>query len=908
MLTGADDSDQQLLDFYGLKLLEPQSLADVISNDITSDTFPDTKTASPFTPEDADASYNLLISLMSDRNITPDQRENLDRDPLDGILLAKKLSQLRLPNSPALSPAAKGFNPILFLTTIHQADSLTQLNQSLKFLEQNIEGQAKQLQGLIDAKYLHFVSSKNAINQILDDFHFAEVPIVTKFNYETADARRTRPRFNMASLEENVKLLNYNAALSLKPVIDNRAKVSKMAMLMRFIEIHKFFFNLPSQLAKHIAAKSHDALIYDYRKCQKKKEEYMQKVDGEVRQNDQLSQAEGLQALTKVWLEVDAIIGRYKAKLHEELLDFLKNMEETRLGSAQSRFSTLINRFLDLGLDENPVRYLVDTQMVSITDSIAQNFEKLVAKFHASIEKLDLQNLKAVTIAYVAKNFAMGIPSRDVMSDSDELDAPAVIDSWNSLLAITSYLTNQLVPEMTRLLFNIKFLKENYKRGQNDNGWSQEETRLSLSESDMSTINGSIEKLVALICDKVKAVFYLSHDPKAEKGTVLAYGFMPKHTNSVSCLVYLTQVSAVIAEFLSKIASFGMTPRAVETLRDTNVAVNLRILEAICIAWIQDASVLGSLETFDLLYPQSAQDDATTSLPLIVLHYHDFVLTSLRNMIYWKGVGTYDIKIVTPPSKKIIVAISNQLEISLRKSLESIMTKMVQLESSDGHIGAAANMKHIYKVIMINNLERLRVVIYPTVVQQYDELFKESLSASYLKVYTLLEKFQVALFDNYIEKEKATVKEIVCTKIHLAFATSSESTAVSNYIYATLSHFTKITTSIENVSSREFHKILVALQEYFLRLVMEQTRDAKNRATAYSFRQIQIDLAFFTAVFYKGSSRLNPTCAEIVDKTLVSMKDRVEDSAALSRLLESVDEVVPRAIRESDIEFSCFKL
>ena len=114
------------------------------------------------------------------------------------------------------------------------------------------------------------------------------------------------------------------------------------------------------------------------------------------------------------------------------------------------------------------------------------------------------------------------------------------------------------------------------------------------------------------------------------------------------------------------------------------------------------------------------------------------------------------------PSKRILVSVEIQFMRSLNILIDSLMKKY-NVEKSTVRVNTkGANIdSELFKVLTMNNFDRISETIYPKLIKKFDKLFEKNLLQQNLKLYADIDKAALTIFDDILEREKSWIDERV---------------------------------------------------------------------------------------------------------------------------------------------------
>lgn len=864
--------------------------------------------------------------------------------------------------------SSPNFDSQRFLTTVHQDSSIDELVQSLNFLERNIHSQTAELKLVIDSNFIKFVDCKKSIDDILVGFR----QLKTKVQQDRENSTVFNPQRhkNMgkseslsSEIEESLKNINMASTLLIRPIMENKSKEQKLNTLIEFIKSNKFFFDLPHNLIESLSTQNNDQFIDDYNRFLKEKQEFIQRQEETYRkdiaqlnpdtdyeaikereQNQQLVDT----AILRVFTEVDNIIAEYRKKIYNELLSLdheAGNSKGHFPSTNNARFISLVDKLYQLNNDDgnntsNPIYEFLNTQLSGLRKDLDYQINKFDTKFKMMQRKL-LDYISSLAdhreggshVGHISEKYSniddffrasstSSTPSNEEMDriiikffdSSDNLDLSFINETWLVLLNFVTYLDDLFLKNMTKFV-------NNYNHYSNpDNGFNID-TQGKIRNSFVGLVVHVTNKLTSLFDDNAEPVNQLESSPGNYSR------FLPYHTNSLSTIFYLSGISAKINHTLTKVGSCMAivgnankttdTNKIIKSLRATSSTINQKILEATCAVWVNDCSQFYDIENWEIYHPihDKGSGPTFTKAMNVLEYYEGYFLRKLSDLLFIKGFednSNDDIRIVASyPSKRILVSVEIQFMRSLNVLIDSLMKKY-NVEKSTVRVNAkGANIdSELFKVLTMNNFDRISETIYPKLIKKFDKLFEKNLLQQNLKLYADIDKAALTIFDDILEREKSWIDERV-SRYFLKIPNKAIDTKgkfelkVESFTYEVLIHFVKLIHEVKPLTGTEvFVSIMNELQNYFLKLVLEYLRPLNRNDHFYSILgNLKLGIIFFVEVFEPSKyAKLNDYCMNLVEIILGIINENEKPNYSEAEF----DNVLMKCLRDSESEFDCF--
>lgn len=957
-----DDNEQTLAEFYHVNSLdEPGDYNNHVKG------FEDPESLDEMSIFDR---YDTLTSfLRPDSRAAPHHHSEEDfRDPLNGGDLVPTLIQkgvISSKNDPHINDflvSSQAFNSQAYLLVVHQDTSIEQLVSSLNGLDRNIRNQTSELKSVLNENFDGFVSCKSAIDSVLETFKALKSRAqkdLEKSKVFNPALRRNQRKFEegeslLAELDESINNLNTSTSLMIRPIMDHNAKEAKVARLIEFVNKNRFLFDLPNKFVEYLSAHDHDTFIDDYNKYLKEREyvEGRQRADldraiatnnsDEIRRVNQ-DQAIQNTALDRVFNEIENIASEYRKKAFKELLAMDHEVSErtNRKLALDVKFIDLVNKLHRLNTNTeqtNPIFDFLNSQLDRIRSDLASQRTKFETKFALMQTRLvdyisSLADLRegGSYIRYIDDKFEsvesyfrasssmrtqkMDTEKERIISDifgnSENLDLSIINEAW---LVFSNYI--KYVYEIFHSVV-AKFVKNYIHYADGQNGYNIDPDRV-LRDAFFSFVNSEVSSLVAVF-DSESAVDQM-------KVTPANCSYLPFHTNSLSAIFYLTDISTKIKELLTFIGQctvqIGNSTQSVDTnkhiksLRDASGIIDQRVLEGICATWVNDCSQFYDLENweqYDPMGPKRQEATVFTKLMRILHFYEIFVLEQLAKLAFENPKETEEVRVVASfPSKRVLVS----LEIQFMRSMNVLMDSIVKQYAAEKNAIDADNLsdhdidQSIFKILTMNNFTVLGETIYPHIIKKFDKLFDKTLLKQNLKLFADLDKVKITILDDINENEKAWIDARIEEHFKLVEQKDARILQIDSFVYDSLMRFVRLVHVFKPIADPEtFVMIILELQGKFLLkfLLCIRAVSEKEKVIVKIVGNLKLDLDFFVEVFEKSDSiRLDDHCLNIVQITLGHLEQVESIFSDLGFTQSDIDNTLHRALENSEIEFSCF--
>ena len=957
-----DDSDPSLAVFYNLKTVNPQSLGDISLAQVDPIEIDDIKDLS------TDQKFDLLNKLVQSNK--PSDYEFQDIDSLDplrgpGTNIIKELIDRQVfsnKNDPGMNQyliSSREFNSQKFLTTVHADSSIDDLISYLSFLENTIQGQQSQLKNVIDENFSKFVDCKNSIDDVLLTFK----RLKTRAQQELDKSKAFNPsrqrnmsqdnRFLISDLEDAIKNLTLETSMLIRPIMENKTKETKINKLVDFINTNKFLVDLPSNLISNVSNQNYDQILEDYNHYSRVRNNLIQEQESKLnalQNNESLLQSYQQETqlvntfLSRIYREVDTIIEEYRKEIYNQLVsldhDIIDGNKPQRL--TNNRFLTLVDQIDRLNNHDktkstSPIYNFLKVQLVNAQHDFDYQFNKFSDKFQTMQRKLYDYTMSlhehregGSYVRYIADKYrniedyynASSIkPSVDeqekiifeLFDSSENLDLSLINETWLVLFNFINYLQDVFLKNVSKFANNYSYYVKNNK------------------DTDVhGEIKDEYLSLLMYCSETLNTIFNISDDKinTIDSSPTNYTTFLPYYTNSLSTIFYISKISkrvnsimTTIGQNVTTIGNLDKNPetnKLIKTLRSTSTSINFKIVEATCSVWINDCSQFYDLENWEinqeLFDPSPSEESASfTKLMNIIQFFSIYMLEKLAQLIFIKLPEEKNddyVKIVSNyPSKKMLVSIEIQF-IRTLGVLNDAIIKRYHVETQE-EFERNIKSNETYKVLTMNNFDRISRVIYPDLIAKLDHRFDKDIGKQNLKVFADIDKSSLTVLDDILSNEKALIDEILSKFFRkINDGNFKREIRIDNFIYEVLIHFVKLVYNIKPFTNKKiFINIISELQSYFLKTYLDDLREAKTTVPDFNIILInlKLDINFFIEIFESSKTvRLNDytfNIAEIILQQIKDMESNYDQESIISS--KQFDRLLIKSLRDSESQFDC---
>ncbi|EGV62450.1 hypothetical protein CANTEDRAFT_136386 [Yamadazyma tenuis ATCC 10573] len=968
-----DDGEHNLLSFYGIKTLNPTKVEDInieSTEPVDVDNIKSLDIEDQFDILNKLVKYDNESD--NQRRYIDEDVEDPLRGPNTNVikdLIAKQVISSK--NDPSMNEyliSSRQFNSEKFLSTVHKNTSIDDLTRYLNYLQQSILGQQDELKQTIDENYTNFIECKNAIDRNLIQFKQSktraqqEMEKIRIYN-PSRDRDRSKNQgmdnnFLINELEEAIKNLTLLTSTMIRPIKENKAKEVKISKLIDFVGKNEFLFNLPSTLIKNVKASNHDDIVEDLQRYTKLKQKLIEEennkldyinrrtasaaADDDVKQGILQDHQSVNTLLIKIFSEVDRIIEEYRRSTYNELLSFDHEITNSRFNrSNNTKFLSLVDKIDQLNGDlkhlESPINTFLKAQLKKSNKDLNYQIVKFEDRF-SSMQKKLLDYIQSLSDHRVNGSYVKYIAGKyknleeyyrassmmksltfeekesiilEIFDSSDNLDLSLINETWLIFLNFVNYLSDVYLKNISKFVNNY-----NYYVNNNRDVDSKQEIR-------QEFVNSIID-----ISNKLFNIFNSQEDTSNQLQSSPKYysNILPYYTNSLSSVFYISKISdkvnLILTSFGKNITLVGNlgksndTNKIIKNLRNISHSINQRILEAVCAVWVNDCSQFYDLENwevdekifkFDSFIQENKEVDegnsSITKLVNIIEFYSIFMLRKIKSLMFISNLNTEEEDYV-----KILVSVEIQFMRCLSILVDSVMKKY-NLESQN--LNTNSKIDEVFKVLTMNNFDRITRVVYPELIKNYDKKFDKELSKQSLKLFSDIDKAGLTILDDILSKEKLHLDEnlskfFTTLKNNNGRKENKVEIHVDNFIYEVLIHFVKLVHNIKPITNKEiFINIINELQNFFLKTFLDSFRALETTLKHFDKLMVnfRLDINFFIEVFEPSKTiKLNEYSFNIAEIILKTVLER-ETTKLMSD--KEFDRILIRALKDSASQFDC---
>lgn len=816
---------------------------------------------------------------------------------LDELIDKDILDDTRDPQLNKFMVDSKLFNPKLFLSVIHGDKSLNELIIGIKHLENDINAKKPQLQQLITQNFEKTLSSKNSLDKVYNEF-------------------------SSSNLGDEINVLNTNLASSnnstnqlLNPVLLLLSKEQELSNALAFIKTNKFFLDLPKKLKSYIDEDDFDSVLKEYER-------------GFVFFQNIKSSKDKNPLFDKIWSNVTKVIEDYKTSMLDELksvhIELISNNFKLQINSKKKNFVVLTKRIIELSPKENPIKGFIDCQYQYILKDLDNglatiNFERL---FNARNSILNAYKTNSDSDQNLSETLLTATLSRlfNILSSSSfneeqitalyqKLDSPLVVHLWNYVLNYIDDFTDKVIGEkILKFESIVEFFLNDF------NALLSKKAQMNsfkMDNNDLLDMRKYFRAMISKICSRLTFAFSctssdltnalaltVQHGPGAvfpdvgEKNVddPSTYGFIPPNSNSISTLCYSVKIFNMVYNKLSELQNEELILSAKEISSEvvtTVVTINKNVITGCLSTLIHDIKEICFVDT---MIPND-QIDGATKLITFVKNYYKIFISKLHEIYV---LDSKDLKTI--------------IETQFLRSFDSLLSGMVNNIHRQSELDPT-RVDYFY-LATIYNMRNLTQRTIPSILKSFDINFNSNLSSNKdLQIFKDFDKYEYALFSEYMREPLSTIKEIVTQGItEMNFTSvgvlnklaSSEPIEVSDYIMKTINYVNNLKSKLLSFKIR--NSFILDVQSTLIGQLQKKIIDNLNiEFTDDSIFQLTLDINLLIKVLKKFNEKSPPS--NITDT------GRLED--AYKKLIaktdsSSVDKNTEVNINYNYTQFVCF--
>ncbi|CAG8621305.1 2618_t:CDS:10, partial [Ambispora leptoticha] len=807
----------------------------------------------------------------------------------------------------------KSFNPKLFLRKVHQDTSFNDLLIGANQLRNTLDQKSEALKNLVQDNFDRFVSAKNTIDTVYNEMKSKSLNEENEYGVKGLGAALTEA----AAKADQV----------FGPVLENRMKAEKIRSTLTVLEKFKFFFSLPSSLMESLKQQKYDIVIRDYKKGKKALESTLASSDSssdsnlqipsngspEKENEDSALAAQYRKVFDKVWAEVEKIMEEMREQLFKQLTEPWRSMEE------QER---TINILLELETIEDPVWHYLDSQYKYIIDLLKESYKEQIDKIEALKQSLN-RTIDEKEAALHLKRAIKIVNSRDfdALSASKDMD----VQTWKAILNIVKSLSDLLLrclPDFWKL--SKSFIEGKFQKSPtilSANRRRRQAMDLRKVEQCQNMAKGVIDLYASLLSE----FFTLTspHEDTSPNTSSVSTAvpnnnssFIPPHSDSVTTCYFLTRIVMEMSDCVNDINSINMAPEASGALSTLMDKTRWGFVEIICKVWNGDAKKFYMLEDWNL-------DPDNREITTFLRNFHTFHKYNSRCAFKIASLG-----FVSDDDNKNTSSIPSdylhKIKGAFLDSLYSYLDGLVHLafsEYSPLEPVDTENFEFISRakidpnrmdsriLLTISNLANLKSLSIPRIVSQFENAYQCSMSEDIKQLNDLVDQLDKILFDDYMKRKTATVRDIVEKGIlygNIDWYNISKPTEVHSFVYEALLSLVLVHAEVGDIAKHLVNRTLSCLLESMAKDCLDAFKKVEKFGMG-GMLQATLEIEFMHQTL---SQYVTPKAQETLQAIYVTIEqsyDPSQGSGNLQSELSSVKKLLVESRKSTSLQFLCFK-
>lgn len=760
--TMAAEIERELLNHYKLDSLHPSEWpqrddeSDESEDEAIANGSPNSPSRSKFAGLDRRAS---LRSTISGTQKGPGGADSLvQKDEPDPLGIAPSVVQqlrrrglpvednLRLRNRFMLSSTT--FSPNLFLSQVHQDASTESLLQGLDFLSRSIEKKSASLKILVESNFERFVRAKATIDNVYQEMrNQGQDPTPTSpaaanrrhsrhasrgnahFRTVSGNINSGKPtaadkKKNALTKESEYGVLGIKAPLielAVKaeevwgPALGGRDKEEELKTVLSYVEQNRPVFCIAGNLQEAIKKRDYDTLIEEYDRAKRQADQARHLADVASQNGSELSNSQVHQIIVaaKIWHDTQNQLKTFKRDVWKHLSN-VQNYRDTQvIGEQRDSHMTLISILLQLGVDDNPIWYYLNSRHSQLKEKLTNSFDRM--RIEVEVARRRLAN-DAEPSPQVAKVHLQSASTHLTQERNNSIDTPKVIDFWdkmqnalNSLLAVQGGLLGEIIDFWET---SQSFISGKAQRDLPTAVFSSESARqhLDLTDDEIARLHSYAAELISNLRESVFSFFSeppiedisalvspVPDTPITPGGSALTpsdsarkfsfninnipaspsrgepwdkYAFWAPYANSLSGSLYLGKISVMVGIAASETCNLSLVEnnhRILDQLKSLVVGVRERCVQAVCAAWNTDSDVCKLMEDWS----RSPDRRDLTNMPAQFMSFEEAVLQSMQKILYIPEAATRkgSTHVIVSPSGKLLQVVRHHFVSSMYKAL-----------------------------------------------------------------------------------------------------------------------------------------------------------------------------------------------------------------------------------------------
>lgn len=507
------------------------------------------------------------------------------------------------------------------------------------------------------------------------------------------------------------------------PALGGKEREESLKAVLSLLEKNRDLFELAPSIQESLKLKDYENLVEQYTKARRLADEAQSLADTAVQYGRELtdSQVQTIIVTARMWGDVSQQVEIFKREVWRRLAGTHFTQKPIVEDGKPMAHMQLINILLELGVEDNPIWVWLLSRYDYLKNKITECAERfkleveLVRRRIADREKPSAKMLGA---------YLRAIDDKSQNTRPEGIDSPIVIELWehlvmsvNGILAVPGGLLGEILEFWsTAQSFIDGQAQSSLPRG--IGGQSVKHHKLSsdgisdLRNGAIELVNITREAILSFFLEppiddlsgllsplspavdtplspvslsgslsprfKVDATHPVPPSPKSGESWE-KFAFWPPHATSLSGVHYLGLIVDIVATAAGEMATSAIIAdagRSTEPLKSLVGGIRERCVQAVCVAWKNDAEYCKLLED----WTRSRERRDITNMPARFSAFEKYILNGMQKIVFMTEARTRSsaqksvlADIIVPPSQKLLQMVRSQFVTSLYKSLSGMV-------------------------------------------------------------------------------------------------------------------------------------------------------------------------------------------------------------------------------------------
>ena len=503
------------------------------------------------------------------------------------------------------------------------------------------------------------------------------------------------------------------------PALGGREREESLKGILSILERYRGLFEVGGAINAAIRRKDYETLVEEYNRARRYADDARDTANRSTYNNTELTDSEIHQILVtaRMWADVEGHVGTFKRNTRKRLADVGSGRQTGADDSKPEEYLELIGVLLQLGTEENPITYWLQSRSENLRSKLTRTAEFSKVQIEVLRRRLANNNKPGLK---TAATYLRSAAARERHS-SATVDSAKIIEFWDfvnssmsSLLASQNGVLGELVEywdiaqsfingsAQRRLPVGIDKRSREHLDLSADSVEDVHNRTIDLINILRETIfvffaDPPIDDLSAILSpvpetpatpksaglsplDKTKFNFDPTNPPPPSPSRGASwekYAFWPPYANALSGVHYLSKILNLVGTACGDLASLSVIKRDaqhIEMLKSLIGAVRERCVQAVCAAWDADAENTKGLEDW---IRNSERNDLTT-MPERFMAFEREVVSGMQQICYLQEArGSrkegVEVDVLVPPPQKIVQIVRSQFVKSIYKALSGMV-------------------------------------------------------------------------------------------------------------------------------------------------------------------------------------------------------------------------------------------